>query len=114
MILLERAEYSSASFQFAEQAGERQRPGEARGIEVFQEPDTSKNMTMLLCFSEAGDGSPLSQVRALMSLTSCLAYLSFLSQQEPDTLAMRDDMLTPLDVPHGLKFPELLHGSASA
>lgn len=45
VILLERAEYSSDIFQFAEQAGERQGAREARGIEVFQEPDTSKNTT---------------------------------------------------------------------
>ena len=44
-ILLERAEYSSDIFQFAEQAGKRQGAGETREIEVFQEPDTSKNMT---------------------------------------------------------------------
>ena len=37
MILLERAEYSSGIFQFAEQAGERQGAGEARGIEVLQD-----------------------------------------------------------------------------
>lgn len=46
VILLERAEHSSDIFQFTEQAGERKGAGEARGIEVFQEPDTSKNITM--------------------------------------------------------------------
>lgn len=61
VILLGKAEHSSEVFQFAEQAGERQAAREARGIEVFQEPDTSQNMTMLmgelaimsLLFSEA-------------------------------------------------------------
>lgn len=42
VILLERAEYSSGIFQFAEWAGERQGAGEARGIEVFQDQTLPK------------------------------------------------------------------------
>lgn len=36
MILLERAEYSSGIFQFAEQAGERQEPGRQEKLRYFK------------------------------------------------------------------------------